>query len=163
MHDSLKPIISRRIQPFSSKKKGSQIADVILLLEFRLRVFLFHCPESGRGSEKSVHPMFIQYPPECSGIRGADRFSLIKDGAASMNQRSIDDVGVTHHPANVGSRPINLSGIGVEYRFHAVFEGNGMASVFPYHSLRQTGGPRSIKNVKRIGGIHRHRINRIRR
>ena len=49
---------------------------------------------------------------------------------------SIDDVGVTHHPANVGSCPINLDG--VENRFHAVFEGNGMA---PFSRITPFGNP----------------------
>ena len=69
---------------FLQQEKGSQIADVILLLSF-LSVFLFHRPESGRGSEKML-PMFVQYSPECSGIRGVTGFPHKEWCCSTVNQ-----------------------------------------------------------------------------
>ena len=105
--------------------------------------------------------MIGNHPPKSPGVRRSDRFSLIEDGGASMNQWGIDDVRMSDHPAYIGSGPINFSGIGVEDRLHAVFQCNCMAAIFTNHSLWQPSCSGSVENIKWIGSINWHRVRRI--
>lgn len=45
--------------------------------------------------------MSSSYPPPLAGVRGADGLAFVQHGRASLDQRSVRDVRVAHHPAHL--------------------------------------------------------------
>ena len=154
------PMIGGRIEPLSGQEEILQRGDIIFTEKFRLGIFFLDRPECGGSGEEGLHLVFGNDPPVSAGVRGAHRFSFEEDGGAAGQQRGVDNVGVSHHPAHVGAGPEYIAGIHVVNGLHAVAQGYGVTAVIAYNPLRFAGGAGGVENVKRIGGIYRHALGR---
>ena len=119
--------------------------------QLRPGVFSLDGAECRGGGKHGFDIVFGNDPPENACIGRADRFAFEKDGCTAFEQGGIDDVGVPHHPADVGCRPVDIACIHVINIFHAPFQGHHMPTVVPDNTFgfaRCAGG---IENIQRIG------------
>ena len=83
------------ITAFPGQKQRAKFLEVILAQVFSSIVLAFDRPKSGGGREKYTYVVLRDYAPECTRIRGADRFAFVKNGGVAVQQWSINDVRVT--------------------------------------------------------------------
>ena len=110
-----------RIQTLTGQKKGFKIGQIIIFHQFGPGVFAFYGAKRRGGGEHDLDVVFGYHPPENTGIRGAHRFAFEQNGGATFEQRSIDDVGMTDHPAHIRSRPVNITGSHIVDGAHGPF------------------------------------------
>jgi hypothetical protein len=123
-----------------------------------LRVFFLDGAERGRRREHGGAAVLGDHAPERAGIRRADRLALVEDRRAAVDERRIDDVAVTDHPADIGSRPIHLARIDAVEILHRPFERDHVAAIVTHHALRAPRRSRGVEDVERIGRLDRHAI-----
>ena len=75
-----------------------------------------------------------------------------------MEQRSVDDVGVADHPADVGRRPEHLARIDAVEILHRPFERDHVAAIVAHHALGAAGRARGVEHIKRVGRLDRHAV-----
>ena len=68
---------------------------------------------------------------------------------------------MANHPPNIGSSPVDIVGFHAVNCVHGPIKRDRVATIVTHHSFGQTGGPRSIKNVKRIGCVDGYTICRL--
>ena len=73
-----------------------------------------------------------------------------------MDQRSVDDVAVADHPADVGAAPPDLAGLDAVEIEHRPFQRDQMPAIVAHHALGNPGGARGVEDVERIGRLDRH-------
>ena len=95
------PVQGVGIETLTGKVKALKTGSIVFLEMLAVRVFLFDRPEGGRGGKQTLHPMLGDDPPEGPGVGSADRFALIEDRGGTLDQRGIDDIGVTDDPADI--------------------------------------------------------------
>src|SRR5438132_12728748 len=79
---------------------------VVVLLRF-VRAQLAQHADGGRGRVEDVDPQPLRDPPRTAGIRvGGD--ALVHHAGGRQCQRTVNDVGVTGDPANVGETPVSV-------------------------------------------------------
>ncbi len=94
--------------------------------------------------------MLGDHPPECAGVRSADRFALVKDCRVPVEKRRIDNVRMAHYPAHVRGCPEDLARLDAVNIFHAPHERNQMPAIIAHDSFGHTRGAGSVEDVKRI-------------
>ena len=75
-----------------------------------------------------------------------------------MEQRRIDDVAVADHPADVGGGPIDLARLDAIEILHRPRERDHVAAIVADDALGNSGRPRSVEDIERIGGGDRHAV-----
>src|SRR3546814_3442398 len=83
--------------------------------------------------------MVGDHAPEDAGVRRADRLALEQDRGAAMEQRRVDDIGVTDHPADVRGRPVDLARLDAVDVAHRPFERDDVPAVVADDDLRLAG------------------------
>jgi len=92
-------------------------------------------PKSGRRNKKALHLVILNYPPEGACVRRSDRLALEQHRRAALEQRPIDDIRVTDHPAHVRRSPEHVAGIHPVNRVHAVVQRHRVAAVVSNHAF----------------------------
>src|SRR6185369_5296970 len=95
---SLRPGQRVRIATLASQKQRAEVFQIVLPEILARVIFAFDGAKSCRRGEKHADTMLRDHAPECARIRCADRLTFVKDRGVSMQQWSIDDVGVTDGP-----------------------------------------------------------------
>jgi hypothetical protein len=101
LQDGLGPLHRIRIGALAGEVEGPERGDVVFLQELRPRILLLDRPEGGGRGEQGHHPMLGDDAPIGARIRSAHRLALVENRRAAVEQRPVDDVGMTHHPAHV--------------------------------------------------------------
>src|SRR3974390_251454 len=99
--------------------------------------------------------------PKRAGIWGADRFALVEDRGAAVEQRRIDDIAMADHPADLGSRPPDVACIDAVEMLHRPLERDHVAAIVTYHTLRHAGRARRVQDVERISSGDGHTFARL--
>ena len=150
----------RRIGALAGKKQRAEFRQIVFADLRAGRIVLLDGAERRRRGEQSDDAMIGADAPERAGIGRADRLALVHDRRRAMKQRRIDDVAVPDHPADVGGAPPHLAGIDAVEIFHRPFERDQMPAIVAHHAFGDAGRARGVENVERIGGEHRHAIDR---
>ena len=145
------------VQPLAGREQGPQAGDVVLSEELRLGVGLPDGPQRGGRGEQHVDLVVLDDPPERAGVGRPHRLAFVQHGGGAGQQRPVDDVGVAHHPADVGGGPHDVPGADVVDVFHGPAQGDGVAAVVPHHALGRPGGARGVEDVQRVRGLDVHR------
>ena len=96
--------------------------------------------------------------PESTRVRRADGFAFVKDSRVAVEQWSVDDVGVAYYPADVRSRPEDVSGVNAIDMLHGPFQGHRMTAVVAYYPFRLPSGAGRIEYVEGISSGHRNAV-----
>ena len=140
-----------RVGALARQEQSAQRRDVVVFDELGLRVLLAHGAQAGRRGEERGDLIVLDHPPISAGVRRPDRFALVKDAGAALQQRPIDDVGMADDPADVGAGPKGLAGLDIVDRRHRPFQRHQVSADVAHHALRRSGRPGSVENVERIG------------
>ncbi len=154
--DPLGPRHGVGVGPLAGEEQGAEAREVVALHQAGLRILLLHRPQRRRRGEQRHRPGLGDHAPERPGIGRADRLALVQHRGAAVQQRPVDDVGMAHHPADVGGAPVGLAGgDAVEVR-HRPGQRHEVAAGVAHHALGLAGGARGVEHVERIGGGDRH-------
>ena len=82
--------------------------------------------------------MFGDDAHELAGVGCADRFALVDDAGQTSQQRSVANVRVAHHPAQVRCSPPTLARLYIVDRLHGPLERHAVATRRPLDALRVT-------------------------
>ena len=88
----------------------------VMALQERGILALEHPHRRGRRKQ-GIDPETLDQAPEDGAVR-AHRGALVEDGGLPADQRSIDNVGVAHHPTDVAGAEIRVAGPAIEQIFH---------------------------------------------
>src|SRR3546814_6451648 len=106
----------------AGEEQRAEIAEVVFPDGLAVRVLALDGAEGGRRGEHRADLMVGDHAPEDAGVRRADRLALEHDRGAAMEQRRVDDIGVTDHPADVRGRPVDLARLDAVDVAHRPFE-----------------------------------------
>ena len=95
--------------------------------------------------------MFGDHAPVGASVWCADRLAFVEDRRRAMQERRIDDVGVTHDPPDVGRRPEDFARIDSVQILHAPLERDHVSAVVTHDTLRASRRSRCVEDVQRIG------------
>src|SRR5215211_6682426 len=95
-----RPVHGGWVGAFAREKQRAEFRKIMLANEIAVGVFLADSPERGRRSEQCHRLVFGYHSPERARIRRTDRLALIHDRGGAMEQRAVDDIAVTDHPAD---------------------------------------------------------------
>ena len=87
-----------------------------------------------------------------SGESGAP--SYITHGRA-VRQRTVDDVAVAGHPADVGGAPVDVLFLEVEHQLRRRVDVRQVAARRVHHALRLAGRARRVEDEEQVLGVHR--------
>ncbi len=104
--------------------------------------------------------MFRCHAPECAGVRRADGLALEQHRRVAVQQRPVDDVGVTDDPADVGRGPVDLARLDAVDVLHGPVERHRVAAVVAHDALRLAGRAGGVQNVERVGRVDGHTVLR---
>ncbi len=125
------------------------------------RRILFFDGTKGRGCCKQyAYAVFTYDPPEGAGIRGTHRLPFIENRRITGQQGRVNNIGMPHHPTDVGSCPENLVGTHVVDVFHSPLKGHSMTAIVPNHPLGLPSSSGGIKDIKGVCCHHRHALMR---
>ena len=123
-------------------------------------VLLLDRAERGRRREEHVDAVLRDEAPEGAGIRRPHGLALVEDRRATLEQRRVDDVRVTHDPPDVRRRPVHLARADAVDPLHGPLEGDRVATVVPHDTLRHARRARRVEDVEWIGRGHGHALGR---
>ncbi|EKD38576.1 MAG: hypothetical protein ACD_75C00690G0001 [uncultured bacterium] len=149
------------IGTLAGKIETFKAGNVILFDKLALGILFFDGPEGSRSREQRLHLMLGNDAPEGAGIGSSDGLSFIENRGGTLQQRGINDIGMTDNPADVGSRPPDFTGIDVIQVLHGPVQGNCVAAVVPYNTFRHSGRPGGVEDVQRVGRIDFRAANRL--
>jgi hypothetical protein len=149
-----------RIETLAGEKQRPKLREIELLDEIAVRVFALDRSEGGRRREQARDLVLRDHPPEHAGIRRSDRLALEQHRGAAAHQRSVHDVGMAHHPADVGRRPVDLPRLDAVDVLHGPLQRDQVPPVITHDALRLAGRARGVEDVERVVGIHRHAVVR---
>ena len=155
-----RPRIGVRVESLAGLEQVLQAGQVVAADMRALRILLADRPDRRRCGEQRLHAVFGANPPERTGIRCADGLSLVEHRRRPGQQRPVDDVGVPHHPPDVGGRPEHVTGVDVVDVPHAPQQRDRVAAVVADDALGLARRAGRVEHIKRVGGGHRHRIHR---
>ena len=104
--------------------------------------------------------MFGNNAPKGAGIGRANRFALIQDGCAAVEERGINNIRMTHNPTHVRRGPVHLAGFDIVYIFHAPLEGDQVSAIVAHDTFWHTGRAGCLQNIEGIGGRDGYAVNR---
>ena len=90
--------------------------------------------------------------PIAACIGRTDGFALKEDAGGTGNERSIDNIGMADHPADIGCRPKHLSRLDAEHMLQRPCKSHHMPAIVAHDTFGFTGSTRCVKHIKRIGG-----------
>ena len=151
------------IGPLAGEVQGLEAGHVVGRAERAAGVFLLDRAERGGRGEQRLDAVLGDHPPVDAGVGRADRLALEQDAGRSVQQRGVDDVGVPHHPADVGGGPEHLARPCVVDVGHRPFEDDRVPAIVADDPLGLARRPRGVEDVERIGRRHRHAVDRRRR
>ena len=82
----------------------------------------------------------------------------VKYRGVTVQQRPVNDVGMTDDPADVGRGPVDLAGFDAIEISHRPVERDGMPAVVAHDALGLARRTRRIQQVQRIGCLDRNAI-----
>ena len=98
----LGPGNGRRVGAFAGEEESAELPEIASSDQAAVGVFALDRTEGGRRGEENPFAMLLDaYSPESTGVGCADRLSLVHDCGAAEQQRGVDDVGMTDHPADI--------------------------------------------------------------
>ena len=130
-----RPYQGVRIGALTGEEEGPEPRQVVLAHVRAFRILLLDGPERGRRGEEHVDAVLLDHAPEGAGVGGADRLALVENGGRSAQQRAVDDVGVTHDPADVRRGPVDLAGPDAVDVLHAPVQGDCVPAVVAHDAL----------------------------
>ncbi len=149
--DLTRPAVRIRVQPLAGRKEGAQGGGVVPGQLCRLGISLADRAQGRGRREQDVDLVVLHHAPECPRIRGPHRLALVEDRGGTGQQRAINNVGMAHHPADVGRRPHHVTRTDVVDVRHGPAERDRMAAVVPHHALGRAGGARGVEDVEGVG------------
>ncbi len=157
----LRPVQRVGVAPLAREKQGAQRRQVVFADQRALGILLADRAERGRRREQRDHAVLGDHAPERARVGGADRLALVQHGRAAVQQRRVDDVGVTDDPADVRRRPPDLARFDPVDVRHRPLQRHGVTAVVADDPLRLTRGARRVEDVERIGRGDRNAIGRL--
>ena len=148
------------IGALAGQEQGFEAGQVVAGEQPALRVLLLDGAEGGGGGEERLHAVFGDHAPEDAGIRRSHRLALEQNRRVAVEQRRIDDIAVAHHPADVAGRPPAIAGLHAVDGLHRPVERHRMAAIVAHHPLGPAGGAGGVEDIERVGGGHRHPVDR---
>ena len=144
----------------AGEEQGFQAGKVVFFHKLSGRILAFDGAKGGRGGEEGLYLVFGNHPPEGACVRCADRFALEQDRGRAVDQRAVGDIGMAHHPADIGGGPEDLSRIDVVDVFHGPVQRHHMPAGGAHDAFGLACGAGGIKDVERIGPADRHAFGR---
>ena len=95
--------------------------------------------DRGRGGVKSIHPVLLDDLPKPVRV-GMGRNPLEQNRRRPVNQRPVDDVAVTGHPADIGGAPEEIARVVVEHILEGGRRKDHIAGGGVQDPLRLSGG-----------------------
>ena len=92
------------------------------------------------------------HPPDARV--GPHRQAFVQDSGHAGNQRTVDDVAVAHHPADVAGAEIGVARLCLEDVAHAGRQRHGVAARVALHALGLAGGAAGVQGVAGLRGVH---------
>ena len=138
------------IEALARQKKISETTDIIFFQIVAVGIFFLDGAKSCRSPEQNGNSMLRNDAPESARIRCPDWFSFVEDGGASIKQGSIDNIGMTDNPADIGRGPENFARLDIIDILHRPFQGHGMAAVISHDALRFARRSRGVEDIKRV-------------
>jgi len=111
------------------------------------RIFFLDNPECRRGRKENLDVIFGNDAPERAGVRCTDRLAFVYHCGVAVEQRGINNIGVSDDPANIRCGPVNIAGLCPVDMGHAPLKRNDAAARVSNHALWLSGRSRRIQNV----------------
>ena len=147
------PARGRLVERLAGEKQITQ-ARQVEFLHVRGILLLEHA-NRGRRAEHRAHLVLGDDLPPDAGV-GSDRQSLVHDRRRTVDERRVDDVRVTHDPADVAGREHRLAGGHAENVPHRRGERHRIATGIALHTLGLARGARRVQDVRRLRSLEPH-------
>ena len=158
----LGPVKRIGIGALAGQEQITEMRKIEILHQRTVRIFALDGAERRRRSEQDIDLVVADHPPERTGVGCPHRLAFVKNGGAAVKQRRVNDVGMADDPADIGRRPVYVTGIHPVDVLHRPLQGDKMPAIVADHALGLAGGARRVEDVKRVGRQNRHAIGRIR-
>ena len=145
------PTRRRLIEGLTGQEEAAQLAGVVSRHEARV-LLLEHACGGGRREHGGHAMLFYNRPPD--GGVGPNGQALVDHRGRAIDERGIDNVGVAHHPADVGGGEHGFAGLAVIDVPHGGGQGHRIATGVTLHALGLSGGARGVEDVTGVGGQH---------
>ena len=152
------PLHGIGIGALTCQEEGAEAFEIVFFKFNRFRIFFADGAKRGRRCKQCFHAMLGNDAPEGACIRRTDRLALIDNRRRANDERGIDDVGVTHHPTNIGCGPEHIAGPDAVNAFHRPRHRNQMPAIIADDTFgfsRRAGG---VEDIERVGGGYRDAI-----
>ena len=144
------PLRRRFVKRFAGEENMAQRGEVVLLEEGR--VLLLQHADGGRRGEHHRDLVILHDLPPDAGV-GAQRRAFVDHRRHAVDERAVDDVGMAHHPADVGGGEIGFARVGGIDMPHRGGQRHGVATGVALHALRLAGGAGGVQDVGRMRGL----------
>src|SRR6266568_3679443 len=102
--------------------------------------------DRGRSGVENIDSIFFDDFPETIGL-GPIGSAFVHDGRRTIRQRTVNDITVTGHPADVGGAPKNVFITNVEDILHGRVNADEITASGVQNSFRLSGGTARIEKV----------------
>ena len=144
------PDVRLRVDRLADRAEDPQRGQVELLRD--LRAPLHEGADRGRRAVEDRHPVLLDDLPPAALVRGV-RGALVHHRGGAVDQRSVDQVGVPGHPADVGRGPEHVGlRLEVEGRPVGVRGADQVAAGGVQDALRLPGAAGGVHDVERVLG-----------
>ncbi len=141
------PARGRFVQRLAGQEQITQAGDVVL--RHVLLILRLQDSHRRRRREHGPHLIFVDDLPPDARVR-PNRQPFVEDGRRTVDQRSVDDIGMPHHPADVGGGEHGLAGVDVVEVLHGRSQRHRITADIALHALGNAGGAGSVENVARL-------------
>ena len=148
------PDVRRLVERLAGEEEVLERGEVVLLQVGR--VLLLQHADRGRRGEHHRHLVVLHDLPPDARV-GTDRHALVQDGRHAGDQRPVDDVGVPHHPADVGGGEHGLA------RARRRRCASSTRRAPPRSRRRRAARPSACRSCPRYRGCRKARSTRARR
>ena len=132
---------------------SSEQAETVEAVFLRILISpLDECADRRRRRVEDGDLVLVDDLPEAVEI-GKVRRALVHERGDAVLQDSVDDVGVSCDPADVGRAPVDVVLFEIEDQLAGQIGLDGIAAGRMYQALGLAGGARGVKDVQRIFGV----------
>ena len=149
--DVVEPTPGLRIDRLADRAEHAQAGQVVLAYPGLAEAH--QGTDGGRSGVEARDAIVLDELPPAVGVR-IGRAAFMHEDGGSVEQRSVDEVGVTGDPARVGRAPPAVLLLDVEALFEGGIGTNLVAAVSVDDGLRFTGRARGVEDEQRVLGVH---------
>ena len=152
------PLRSGFVERLASDEQGAKAGEIVFLEVFRI-LLLEHADGRGRAEHDADVVFFHQAPPDAAVglvVKALGGQALVHDRCHAANEWAINDVAVTHHPADVAGGKVGLTGFAAVDVGNAGSQRHAIAAGVALDALWFARGATGIERVTRCGGFEPH-------